>query len=435
MRICVINEFFYPDNTGGTGTVLADMARSLQDNYAEVQIEVITSHHLYRSQQELPKYEDWDGIPIHRLATPRPMTASFAKRLLANLIFSFAALFALRRMGKFDAVLVTTAPPTAPIAAVVYQWLTRTPFAYITYDLEPDRAIMLKVLSATHPVAKIMTRVQRRWLRAATRVIVLGRCMRDYLLDNYGLPAEKIAVIPIGFDPAKVYPMSRQTRFRAEHDLSGFVALYAGNFGRYHNFDTILDAARRLRDVESAITFVLVGNGMQRPHIEQRIETEGLTNVRLFPFVPEEDLSDMVASCDVSLVTLEPGMEGLCVPSKLYSTMAAGRATIAMVAAHSEVGQVITEAECGVQMEQGDAERLTESLLELSRNQRLTERMGRNARAALETQYATRQIAHQYYQALAAIANMAKAPDWAGRAVVAAPVRAEKERGVKAGKS
>ena len=405
MRVCILNEFFYPDNTGGTGAVLSDLARCLQDNYGDANIEVITSQNLYRSDQALPQKEDWDGIRIHRVKTPRSNTPSFAGRLFANLAFSFAALFVLLRLGKFDTLLVGTAPPTTPLAAQIYKWLTRTPYAYITYDLEPDRAVVLKMAPANHPVMRLLTGIQSRWLRSASKVIVLGRCMRGYLMQNYGLSSEDIAVIPIGFDPDKVNPKNKETAFRKEHGISGFVALYAGNFGRYHNFDTILDAARELRDADKDITFVLVGNGAQGAHIKERVAAEALSNVRVLPFVPEADFEDMAASGDVSLVTLEPGMEGLCVPSKLYSTMAAGRATIAMVGAQSEVAHVVTESDCGIHLTQGDAPALVAILRQLARDPDAVKRMGDNARRTLEAKYATAQIAHQYYCVFAEITN------------------------------
>ena len=93
MRICIVNEFFYPDSAGGTGAVLSGLARTLKDNYDDIEIDVITSHHLYRGKvgTKLPRTEAWDGIRIHRLSTPKPRTGML-RRLTANFLFSSAAL-------------------------------------------------------------------------------------------------------------------------------------------------------------------------------------------------------------------------------------------------------------------------------------------------------------------------------------------------------
>ena len=399
MRICIINEFFYPDNTGGTGTVLADLAQNLLVVDPNLEIDVLTSRTLYRSEgQTPPTRECWDGIDILRLNTPAPMTASTVKRLAANSVFALAVLWQLLLRKRYDALIVTTAPPPAPFAAQVIRLLKRTPYAYVTYDLEPDRAAALKVLPVTHPVARILRRLQRGWLRSSDEVVALGRCMKATLHSRYGIPLEKISVIPIGHDATRVTPVeSTSTEFRKKHGLRGFVALYSGNFGRYHNFDTILDAAKRMAVTHPDMTVVLVGNGSQRPRIAARIETEAIGNVRLFPFVPREEFSDLQASADVSLVTLEPGMEGLCVPSKFYNILAAGRPTLAIVGPQAEVSLTVEEEKCGIRVDPEDVDGLVDALSAMIESPDELNRMGRNARIALENHYSNALVARQYY--------------------------------------
>lgn len=401
MRVCILNEFFYPENTGGTGTVLSELARHLRDDFDDVTVEVVTSRNLYRmSSGKLPSYENWQGIAIHRLSSPRSNTHSVGRRLFANLLFAVVALLFLLRARRFDVLLVGTAPPTTPLAAILYKWLTGTPYVYITYDLEPDRAVTLGVFPEQHILVRFLKKVQSQWLHAAAKVVVLGRCMQDHVIRSYNLPADKVETIPIGFEPAKVSPQSRESQFRQKTGLSGFVVLYAGNFGWYHNFDTVLDAAKRLMKEQPTVQFALIGNGANRAHILKRVEAEGLTNVYVYPFVPEEAFEDMLATADLFLVTLEPGMEGLCVPSKLYSMLAAGRPTIGLVGARSEVARVLTETNSGVQLEQGDVEGLVCAIGGLLQFPDLLDRMGSNARRTLVEHYASSLIAYRYYQVL-----------------------------------
>lgn len=401
MRIGIVNEFFYPDETGGTGAVLSSLARYLQDNFEGVQLEAVTSRRLYRRHSEnLPAEEDWRGIRIHRLAAPMSIGVSTPRRLWANLVFSIAALWFLLRQPRYDVLLVSTAPPPLPVVARLLNLLFGTPYLYVVYDLEPDRAVTMQLIKDTHPVARCLRALQRQWLHHAGRTIVLGRCMRERLIDRYGLAPQRVEVIAIGSDPEEIYPLPKESAFRAKLGLEGFVVVYSGNFGRYHNFDTILDAAGRLQ--RSGITFALVGGGSQQAHIAERIEQEALSNVRLMPFVPQEEYNDLLASADVSLVTLEPGMEGICVPSKFYSILASGRPTIAMVSPNSEVAYVLAEANCGLQIGQGDTDRLVSVLQRLSHAPQELERMGQNARRVLLEKYSLSAVAERYYFALLA---------------------------------
>ena len=412
MRICLISEYFYPDSGGGTGTVLSNLTRHLKDAYGDVEIDVVTSRHLYRAapgaETSLSSRDNWNGIDITRLDTPRPHASNIKKRLLANLRFSWAALRAVIGRKRYDLVLVSTAPPTAPIAAKALLSMTRTPYAYIVYDLFPDVAVALGVLEKASRPAQVLYKAQRSWLHGAAKTIVLGRCMADHLVKTYDLPRPKIEVIAVGADASQIEPLSHQTQFRAANNLKDFVVLWAGNFGHHQNFDAILDAAVALRDAETEggrkVTFAFVGDGAKREYLASRICNEDIRNAKMFPFVPVAQFSDMLASADVSLVALEPGAEGLGVPSKFYNILASGRPTVALVAPGSEVAHVLEENNCGVRIDQ-DGAQLARVIGELAADPQRVAAMGANARRACEEKYAMTQVARQFYDVLSEIAH------------------------------
>ena len=406
MKICLISEYFYPDSGGGTGTVLSNLARHLKDAYGDVEIDVVTSRHLYRGGdgRQLERQESWDGIEIYRLDTPRPHASNIKKRLLANCRFSWAALRRLLRRGRYDLVLVSTAPPTVPLTARAFLGLTKTPYAYIVYDLFPDVAVALGVLDGASRPARMLYKAQHGWLHGATKTVVLGRCMAEHLNQTYGLAREKMEVIAVGADAAQVVVSGRETEFRRKNGLTDFVVLWAGNFGHHQNFDAILDAAQALGRAECAITFAFVGDGAKRQYIAERVARDKLGNVRMLPFVPAAEFSDMMASADVSLVALEPGAEGLGVPSKFYNILASGRPTVALVAPGSEVAHVLAENDCGVRVDQ-DGAQLAQVLADLADDPERVREMGANARCALEAKYSMAQVARQFYGVLSEVAQ------------------------------
>ena len=414
MRVCIVSEFFYPDMTGGTGMLLSDLARSLHDDFG-VEIDVITTRHLYRDAgAKLSRGENWNGITISRVSAPNFNRASMSRRLLGNLLFTQTALLKLLSGKRYDLVLTATAPPTIPTVAHLYQKLTGIPYVYIIYDLEPDRVTKMDVFAASSRPVRLLRGWQQTWLNAAAKVVVIGRCMRDYLGENYALPAANVEVIAVGADANRIVPADRETNLRRRFGLDGFVVLYAGNFGKYHNFNTIIDAAKKLHEAGVPITFALFGNGAQEATIRARIESENIENVKMFPILPQSEVAELFASADVSLVTLEPNMEGLCVPSKFYPILASGRPTIALVGEKSEIAHVLREADCGVRLDQGDTDKLVATLAHLVQNPAEAERMGHNARRVLEEKYSTRRITSQYYDVLKSIALKEKVEQKSG---------------------
>jgi colanic acid biosynthesis glycosyl transferase WcaI len=396
MRVCIINEFFYPDNTGGTGTVLSQLVQHLKDNHAELTIDIITTRSLYRGEKTfLSLTESWDSVNISRIGVPRPRTAGMMMRLMTGWLFSVAALLKLMKRRPYNLVLVTTAPPTLPIAT---QWLRliRVPYIYVIYDLFPDVPVALGALREHSHIARVCYAMQRKWLHNASSVVVLGRCMRDHLINKYNVDQDYVEVIPISSDQG-IVPLSKQTHFRSAHNLKGEVVLYAGNFGQAQDFGNLLDAAGVLLRENSGIELVFVGDGAKRQYIIDRVTQEKLSNVRVLPFVSREEFPDLLASADISLVTLEPGAEGLGVPSKFYNILASGRPTVAVVQSGSEVARVVEEAACGITVAHHDAAGLARALTTLFDDPAQLDKMGVAARRVFEQEYTLEKSAGRFY--------------------------------------
>ncbi len=387
MRICIVNEFFYPDMQGGTGMLLSDAARGLKDRFG-YEIDVLTTPHLYRDvTAKLDPSTDWDGIRITRLDCPNFNRSGTPRRLLGNLIFTRKVLKELRARPKYDAVLVGTAPPTVPEAAMAYARRSGVPYIYIIYDLEPDRVVKMGVMPEASVPVRVLRNRQRRWLHSAAKVMVIGRCMRSYLKRHYGVTDAQVEVVPLGADANRIVPASKDTEFRREHGLTGFLVVYGGNFGKYHNFDVILDAAKTLAERDPDVRFALVGNGAQEDHIKARIRDEGISNVVVLPILSQARVPELMASADLLLVTLEPNMEGLCVPSKFYPILSAGRPTLAAVGAESEIALVVEESGVGIRVAQDDRQAFVDAILRLKQDPAEAEAMGARARHTLLEKY------------------------------------------------
>ena len=104
-----------------------------------------------------------------------------------------------------------------------------------------------------------------------------------------------------------------------------FRVLYAGNIGRAHPIDTILDAAEQLNAQQPDIEFVFVGDGPRYDKIAAERSRRNLDNIRLLPFQPINRLKDLMESGDIHLISMKEEAAGLLVPSKLYAALAAQR--------------------------------------------------------------------------------------------------------------
>jgi glycosyltransferase involved in cell wall biosynthesis len=123
--------------------------------------------------------------------------------------------------------------------------------------------------------------------------------------------------------------------------------MYSGNIGLAHTFEAILDAAAILQTVEPKLLFLFVGDGPRLPWLREESARRRLTNLRFIAPHPRERLAESLSAAEVHLVTMRDDLCGLVVPSKFYGVAAAGRPTVFVGPANSEVARDIVREQCG----------------------------------------------------------------------------------------
>jgi glycosyltransferase involved in cell wall biosynthesis len=167
-------------------------------------------------------------------------------------------------------------------------------------------------------------------LRRATRVIAVSEATRAEVLARFGLPAEKVRVVPEAAPPAFGVPVpAAAARVRARYGLEGPYVLFVGLLEPKKNLAGLLDAVARL--VRSGAwgdtRLVLAGApGWGLEDLPGRIAGLGLDSIvrRLGP-VPEADLPALYAG---ALAFVFPSLwEGFGLP--VLEAMAAGTPVVA----------------------------------------------------------------------------------------------------------
>ena len=110
--------------------------------------------------------------------------------------------------------------------------------------------------------------------------------------------------------------------------------------------------------------FVLMGDGSQRPAIEEL--SAGLTNVQLLPNVPREECDRIMSVADVLLVNERRTIVDMALPSKLTSYFIAGRPVIAAVTAAGTTAQELRRAETGIIVEPENPGALVDAVIKLA---------------------------------------------------------------------
>ncbi len=407
-RLWVVSELYYPETTS-TGYFLTGIAEGLATSH---DVRVLCSRPTYSERgRRVPWRERHAGVSIRRVRS-----SAFAKdwlpgRIINMLSFSIlVALVALRHIRRGDAMLVVTNPPLATLLlGVVAQW-KRARAVLLVHDVYPE---VLHATGHLRPQGRVSRMVQHvmRWVfRKYDDVVVLGRDMADLITSKIGAD-RRIVVIPNWGDPSQVAPMPRdENPFAAAHGLTDCTVIqFSGNLGRTHDVETVLAAARRLRDHES-LRFLFVGYGGKTGLIADASAT--LPNIIFAPRQPPEMLAAMLSCSDATLIAFTDNMLGVSVPSRMYNIMAAGAPLVALSDPRSELAHVVMEEECGWQLPTGDVDGLCDllSFIDSAAGRAEAQRRGGNGRRAVMRHY-TPDVVIARFAAL-----LADAPDGPSRA-------------------
>ena len=282
-----------------------------------------------------------NGVVVERVGSTA-FSRHGMRRRVANYL-SYVSLVVPRALAlKVDIVLAMTDPPFAGIVGAAIARTKRLPFVYNIRDLYPDMAIGGQIVRPRSWVSG-WERLHRKALRQASRIIVLGDDMRELILSK-GISADRVVVIRDGtmlpvLPPPADHPAIREIRGSAK-----FVVLHAGNLGFYGAWTTLIEAAKSFDGDGGQLVFV--GDGANRGRLE--VSSRGYSCIRFLPFRPGSEVPCVMAAGDVHVVKIRRGLGGVVVPSKLYSTLAAGRPILAVAPEQSDVARIVRENECGL---------------------------------------------------------------------------------------
>jgi glycosyltransferase involved in cell wall biosynthesis len=400
LRVLIVTQF-YPPDYAATGQLIAELADQLGE--WGLNMHIFTGQPGYAFDRDsAPKRERQQQVNVRRSRTSRLWPLRIRGRAINGLLFCLRAAGHLLKHGrKYDLLVLTSEPPYLPILGYLARLGLRLPYVCILYDLYPDIPVALNVVPSQHWLVRLWERVNQRVWRQAQSIVVLSSSMRSRLLRKMPTLCDKIHIIPSWADSHVIVPRAKQDNWfaHAQQTVQHFTVQYSGNLGRCHDLETLLQAIELLRD--TPIRFLFIGRGAQLSACIERVQRSRLQHLcRFLPYQEKSVLPYSLTACDLSIVSISAGLEGLVAPSKLYGILAAGRPVAAICEPHSYLRDLIAEAQCGECFTNGDAPGLARYIQELAAHPDRAQALGQAGRHYLDTHYTPKQVALAYWQML-----------------------------------
>ncbi len=212
------------------------------------------------------------------------------------------------------------------------------------------------------PMEWLKKQAHERAFSAATCLVTWSQWTKDSLVEDYGVPAAKIDVIPPGID-LDLWQVDRAARTESGAATFLFVG---GDFERKGGA-VLLGAFRQVRREYPGVMLLIATKSRVEGDDEPGVEVHyGLT-----PNSPE--LRALYARADVFAFPTF----GDCLPLAVMEALAAG---LPVVTSHvGALAEAVTDGDCGLVVPPGDAQALAAALSKLAANAALRREMSERA--------------------------------------------------------
>ena len=386
-HILVITQYFYPEEFR-----INDMcAEWVKRGY---EVTVITGYPNYPQGEYYDGYgwfkhqkQIWRGVKIIRL--PLMARKQGSVRLALNYLSFVVSGFIWAHTTKIKADYVFTfevSPMTQALLGVWYSKRRKIPNYLYVQDLWPEN---VEIVTGIHsplvlkPIGKMVDYIYKR----CDVIFATSPSFVKEIQKRVKTNKDKVKYLP-QYAEEFYKPVERKPVPEIPGDDS-FKIIFTGNIGKAQGLDILPKAARLLKGKEN-VKFVIVGDGRDKDNFLKQISDNGVEDMFIMiDRQPPKRIPELLAACDAAFISFMPDpLFEKTIPAKLQSYMACGMPIIA--SANGETKRIIEEAKCGVCVELGNEEMLSNAIAEMKKAD--SDFTGRKSRAYFENHFDKKMI-------------------------------------------
>ena len=367
-----------PRIVGGISRVVEGLSRALVGLGHEVH--VITNEMPGSPMEEIDR-----GVRVHRVPIETPTPNFHTWILMMNHYFT-------KRMGRlksdggeFDVVHVhdwLVLPSGVEIKSLLGTTLVST-----LHSLEFRRSGGINT-----PESKMVDSLEWWTTYESAQIIVCSESMKFDTMKEFGVPGDKISVIPIGIDPNKfagINPERDQTRAKYGVLPDEKLVLFIGRLTNQKGCEYLIRAISYVAKYHN-VKLVIIGDGYQRGELETIAANSGVSSrIKFGGFISDMELSKLLLSADVMSIpsVYEPfGVVAL-------EAMAAG---VPVVASNVDgLAEIVKHEENGLLVFPRDSSSIAWGISRILSDPDNTARLVRAARIDIETRFSWEAVARR----------------------------------------
>ena len=377
MKILMLTWEYPPRIVGGIARVVHDLSKRLIKDGHEVT--VVT----YRDSADVPEYENDKGVNVYRVDNYMIHPNNFIDWIMQlNFNMLSKATEIINKEGGFDVI-------------HAHDWL-------VTYAAKSlKNAYDIPIVATIHATeagrnSGIHDETQRyindtEWLLTyeATEVIVNSNYMKNEIQRLFGLPFDKINVIPNGINLSNFTGIERDYDFRRQYAMDNEkIILYVGRLVYEKGVQHLIAAMPKILSNYHDAKLIIAGRGGMMDELRAEASNLGLNDKIYFTgYLSSKQVQKMYKCADVAVFpsTYEPfGIVAL-------EAMLAGVPTVV-----SDVGgldEIVTHGVDGMKSYAGNANSIADSVTALLYDHQLATNVSKKAKQKVKDQFNWEKIA------------------------------------------
>lgn len=380
MKILMLTWEYPPRIVGGIARVVHDLSHKLVKNGHDVTV-------VTYKEGDTPEFENDKGVKVYRVENYMIKPNNFTDWIMQlNFTLTAKATQIINEQGKFDCI-------------HAHDWLV----AYSAKTLKDS--FQIPIISTIHATeagrnSGIHDDVQRyindtEWLLTyeSTEVIVNSNYMKCELQRLFGLPFEKINVIPNGININNFNGITKDYDFRRKYAMDNEkIILYIGRLVYEKGVQHLISAMPKIINGYNDTKLIIGGKGGMYDELREQAKNLGIENKVYFTgYLSSKEVQKMYKCADIAVFpsTYEPfGIVAL-------EAMLAGVPTVV-----SDIGglnEIVDHGINGMKSYAGNSNSIADSVLALLYNHQLCNNIVKNAKTKVKQEFNWNKIAQDTF--------------------------------------
>lgn len=366
MRILIVSQYFFPENfpINHVARILSESKFKVdiftgKPNYPEGEFYegykfFGTSHEIYHNDVNIYR------VPIFK-RSKKPSKLSLSLNYLSFIFFAILLSPKILRKKKYDFIFVCCySPLIQAIAGLFISRYKKIPLYIWIQDIWPE-SISSTGFIKNKLFLMVINSIVSKIYKSSDKVFCQSVAMQQHIIENYKIDPRKVLYLPNALDSEILgidYEDDKIPNKLAPH-IDKFNILFAGNIGKAQSFETILEAAKLLKN-NNNVNFIILGTGSDFNKVEEAILVNGLNNIHLIGHIDHKFVKNYIKYCDALLISLSSSeIFSKTIPSKLQLYLASSKAIIGSL--NGEAARIIVKSCSGYVSDAEDAEGLAKN--------------------------------------------------------------------------